>query len=120
MYIETSSKIHGKDVIVSWERTDIIQIRNITFCYNKYSTSTGNSLISMGRFKIQLLIEDNTWSTRYNIPKQNRYSDSSTDWTLVSLDFTVKKYDFKFFYNQTDTLLAGMCFSNIKIFLSVY
>ena len=33
----------------------------------------------MGRFGIHLLLEDNTWSTRYNIPKNDRYSDTSTD-----------------------------------------
>ena len=38
----------------------------------------------MGHFKIQVLLEDNTWSTRYNIPKNDRYADTSTDWTLVS------------------------------------
>ena len=37
----------------------------------------------MARFGIQLLLEDNTWSTRYNIPKNDRYSDSSTDWTKI-------------------------------------
>ena len=31
MYIETSSNNHGSNVFVSWERTDIIQISNITF-----------------------------------------------------------------------------------------
>ena len=38
----------------------------------------------MGRFRIQLLLTDNTWNTRYEIAKTDRYSDSSTDWTLVS------------------------------------
>ena len=38
----------------------------------------------MGRFRIQLLLEDNAWSTRYNIPKNDRYSDTSLDWTLFS------------------------------------
>ena len=38
MYIETSSNNHGHErVFVSWERTDIIQISNITFYYNRYS-----------------------------------------------------------------------------------
>ena len=45
----------------------------------------------MSRFRSQFLLEDNTWSTRYNIPKNDRYSDTSTDWTLVSLNVTVKK-----------------------------
>ena len=32
MFIETSSNNHGHErVFVSWERTDIIQITNITF-----------------------------------------------------------------------------------------
>ena len=37
MYIETSSNKHGSNVFVSWERTDIIQIINITFYYNRLS-----------------------------------------------------------------------------------
>ena len=45
----------------------------------------------MGRLRIQLLLEDNTWSTRYNILKNDRYSDSSTQWTKLSLNFVVKK-----------------------------
>ena len=30
----------------------------------------------MGRFRIQLLLEDNTWATRYKIPNVHRYSDT--------------------------------------------
>ena len=45
----------------------------------------------MGRSGIQLLL-DNTWSTRYNIPKNDRYSDTSTDWTLVNLNFSEEIY----------------------------
>ena len=68
MYIETSSFNHGDNVFVSFERTDIIQFTNITFCYNRFSISTNDSLKSMGCSRIQLLFEDNTWSTRYIIP----------------------------------------------------
>ena len=79
MYKETSSNNHGHEgVFVSWERTDIIQITNITFYYNRYSILTNDSKKSMGRFRIQLLLGDNTWSTRYNIPKNDRYSNAST------------------------------------------
>ena len=67
----------------------------------------------MGRFRIQLLLEDNTWSTRYNIPKNDRYSDSSTDWTKLSLNFTVESYGVKLVYDEIDTAHADMCFSNI-------
>ena len=120
-YIETSSNNHGHErVFVSFERTDIIQISNITFYYNRFSIITNDSLKSMGRFRIQLLLEDNTWSTRYNIPKNDRYSDSSTQWTLVNLNFTVENYGIKLIYDEIDTAHADMCFSNIIITYSVY
>ena len=100
MYIETSSNNHGHGrVFVSWERTDIIQISNILFSYNRFSILTNDSLKSMGRFRMQLLLEDGTWSTRYIIPKNDRYSDTSTDWTLVSLNFSVENHWIKLIYD---------------------
>ena len=39
MYIETSSNNHGSDVYCSWERIDLIHISNVTFYYNRFSTS---------------------------------------------------------------------------------
>ena len=42
----------------------------------------------MGRFRIQLLLEDNIWSTKFNIAKNDRYSDSSTQWIKLSLNFS--------------------------------
>ena len=74
----------------------------------------------MGWFRVQLLLADNTWSTRYNIPKNDRYSDTSTEWILVSLNFTVENFGIKLFYDQIDTTHADMCFSNITITHSVY
>ena len=67
MLIETSSNNFGSIfVFVSWERTDIIQMTNITFFYNRFSTSDVN-LRAKRRFRIQLLLEDNTWSAQYTI-----------------------------------------------------
>ena len=120
MYIETSFYNHDNNVFVSFERTDIIQITNITFYYNRFSILTNDSGKSMGRFRIQLLLEDNTWSTRYNIPKNDRYSDSSTDWTLLSLNFTVENYGINLIYDEVEKPHADMCFSNITITHSVY
>ena len=120
MYIETSSNNHGNNVFVNWERTDIIQISNITFYYNRFSILTNDSKKSMGSFRVQLLLEDNTWSTRYNIPKNDRFSNSSTQWTLVNLNFTVENYGIRLVYDQIDTPHADMCFSNITITHSVY
>ena len=120
MYIETSSNNHGPNVFVSWERTDIIQIINITFYYNRFSILPNDSLNSMGRFRIQLLLEDNTWSTQYTIAIITQYGDNSTDWTLLNLNFTVEIYGIRLYYDQIDTAHADMCFSNISITHSVY
>ena len=103
MYLETSSNNHGNNVFVSWERTDIIQISNITFYYNRFSIFINDSLKAMGRFRIQLLLEDNTWSTRYNLPKNDRYSHTSTQWTKLSLNFTEKNHGIKLIYDEIDS-----------------
>ena len=103
MYIETSSSNQGNNVFVSFERIDIIQISNITFYYTRFSFLTNDSLKSMGRFRIQFLVEDDTWSTRYNIAKNDRYSDTSTEWTLVSLNVTQANYGIKLIYDEIDT-----------------
>ena len=119
MYIETSSNINGNKVFVSLVRTDIIQITNISFYYNRFSSSD-NNLRGMGRFKIQLLLDDNTWSSQYTIAKKTQYSNNSTDWILLNLDFTIENYGIKLVNDQIDTAHADMCFSNITITHSVY
>ena len=80
IYTETSCKNHGNIVFVFFERTDFIQISDETnfglnISYNRFSILTNDSLKSMGRFRIQLLLPDNTWSTRYKIPKKGRYNN---------------------------------------------
>ena len=124
MYIETSGKNNnqnnnGSNVFVTLQRTDIIQITNITFYYNRFSISDDN-LRRMGRFRVQLLLEDDTWTTQYTINKNTQYSNTSTDWTLLNLDFTVENYGIKLIYDQIVSPHADMCFSNITITQSVY
>ena len=120
-YIETSGANSGSHIVYcSWERTDIIQITNITFYYNRYSILTDNNKKSMGRLQIQLLLENNTWSTQYTIPKNSQYTDSPTEWKLLNIDFTVENYGIKMVYDQIDTAHADMSFSNITITHSVY
>ena len=70
MYIETSTNNYGENVFVSIERTDIIQISYITFYYNRFSIITNDDIKSMGQFKIQLLLGNNTWTTQYTIEKK--------------------------------------------------
>ena len=74
----------------------------------------------MGRSRLQLLLEDNIWSTQNTIPKNEQYTNTSTDWTLLNLDFTVENYGIKLILDQIDTALSHMCFSNITITHSVY
>ena len=121
MYIETSGSNSGSHVIYcSWERTDIIQITNITFYYNRHSILINDNKKSMGRLQIQLLLDNNTWSTQYTIPKNTQYTDSPTEWKLLNIDFSVENYGIKMVYDQIDTPHADMCFSNIAITHSVY
>ena len=56
----------------------------------------------MGRFRIHMSLADNTWSTRYDVPKNDRYSATSTQWTKLSLIFTLEKYGIKSIYGQID------------------
>ena len=120
MYIETSSNIHGSDnIFVSTERTDIIQNSNITFKYSGFSILDNEAKNSMGRFRIQLLLEDDTWCTRYKIPKKHRCNTLSTDWTSISLNFTIQNYGIKLIYDQIVTPNADICFSNLTITHSV-
>ena len=63
MYVQSSeNNLEANHISVSWERSDFILISNTKFYYNRFSTSDQN-LRGMGRFKIQLLLEDKTWST---------------------------------------------------------
>ena len=119
MYIESSSNNSGPYTYVILTRTDIIQISNITFYYNRYS-STDENLRSMGRFRIELLKDNNSWETQYTIEKNTQYSLTSTEWTLLSLDFANENYGIRLVYDRIDTAHADMCFSNITITHSVY
>ena len=82
MYIESSGANHGYDhIFCSFERTDIIQITNISFYYNRFSISDPD-LRAMGRFRIQLLLDNNIWTTQYTIEKNTHFSESDSDWNL--------------------------------------
>ena len=74
----------------------------------------------MGGFRIQLLLDDNIWTTQYTIGENEDYSDNSTDWTLLNLDFTIENYGIKLIYDKIDNAHADMCFSNITLTHSVY
>ena len=74
----------------------------------------------MSRVRIQLLLAKNTWITIYNIPEKDQYSDTSTQWKKLSLNFTVENYGIKFLYDKVDSAHADMCFISSTITQSVY
>ena len=119
MYIETSSNNNGDYTYVRLIRTDIIQISNISFYYNRFSSSDEN-LRAMGRFRIDILLDNNTWINKYIIEKNSQYSNTSKEWSLLSLDFTEENYGIRLIYDRIDTAHADMCFSDITITHSVY
>ena len=80
MYIESSCINHGQGkVFASSGRTDIIQITNIAFYYEKFSILNDDSQDSMGSCRIRLLLQDKTWSTQYTFAKTTQYRENSTD-----------------------------------------
>ena len=119
MYFETSGHNNGDYTYVRLIRTDIIQITNITFYYNRFSSSDEN-LRAMGRFRIDILKDNNTWETQYTIAKNKGYSNTSTEWTLLNLDFTIENYGIRLLYDRIASPHADMCFSDITITHSVY
>ena len=76
----------------------------------------------MGRFRIQLLLEDNSWSTQYTIAKKSNYSKSPTEFRMefVKFRFYCGKYCIKVICDEIDTAHADMCFSIITLTHSVY
>ena len=61
----------------------------------------------MSRFRIQLLLEDNTWSTKFHTGRNSNYSSSSTDWSLLNLDLYLLEQNEKyldFFKNQEESI----------------
>ena len=74
----------------------------------------------MGRFRIQILLEDNSWSTIHNINKDSQNSNGSTVWHFFDLDITQENYGAKFIFDQIPTAHSDMKFSNIILFHSVY
>ena len=105
--------------LLLFEITENIQFSKFSFYYNRLSISANDSIKPMGNFGIKLLVGDKTSSTRNNIPKNNRYSNSSTQWTMVSVISGMEIHEMKLNKDQIDIPHADMCFSSISITHSV-
>ena len=114
MYLESSGNNIGNNTYVRLIRTDIIQITNISFYYNRFSIS-GESLRAIPRFRIQILLETGNWENKYTIEKNSQFSNSSTEWTHLSLDFTQKNYGIQLIFDRISSAHADMSLSNISI-----
>ena len=91
MFIEASQKILcNENVFVSFEKTSIVQIENVSFQNHRLSSLLNASCKFLGIIRNQVFLKDNTWSIRYIIPEEDRYGNSSTLWTLESLSFTLE------------------------------
>ena len=119
MYLESSGVNNGVSTFLILTRTDIIQITNISFYYNRFSISDEN-LKAMPRFRIQILLENDTWENKYTIEKNSQYSETSTEWTYLSLDFTQENYGIRLLFDRIDSAHADMCISNISITHTLY
>ena len=73
----------------------------------------------MRLFEIQLFSSDNTWSNRCNVPKTDRYSNTQTQWTKLSLYFILENYGIKLLFDEIDSAHFDMFFGNISKLLSV-
>ena len=122
MYIETSANNHNSsndNVFISFERTDIIDISNITFYYNRFSTSAADKR-NMGKLEIQLL-RNSVWETEYTIDKDTNFSALSTDWTLFNMNIVSQpNYGIKLVYSGINSAHADMCFRDISITQSIF
>ena len=73
----------------------------------------------MAGLRTQFIIPIGHWYSKFIVAKTTNYSTISTDWNLVNIDFTEKKYGVKILYDELDSALADMCFSNNLIIPSV-
>ena len=66
----------------------------------------------MVHYRNQLLLSDNTWNIRYKRTKNDPHYNSSTDWALVILNFTVGNYGNRLIYDEIETAHGDLSLSN--------
>ena len=89
VYTETNGINTGDgNAFVSFEITDIIPVRKLTFYYCKFLILTNDRIRFMGRLRIQIVPPDGHWHTNYLNDKLTIRSATSTDLIILNLDFT--------------------------------
>ena len=74
---------------------------------------------SMGRFQIQILLQDAQWHSKRINDKTTNYCATSEEWDIQNLDFRESNFCRKSSL-WSDRQLADMCFINIKTKYSVF
>ena len=72
----------------------------------------------MGRFRSQPLSSDNSWSFRYNIPENDRCSNSSGQRKQVSSYIKIENYGIKVVYDQIHKQHDHMYFCDISMIMN--
>ena len=122
MYVECSGNNYNSandDAFVSFERTDIIHISNITLYYNRYSISDPLKR-RMGKLENQLL-RNGSWQREFTIEKDTNFNALSTDWTLLNLNIISQpNYGIKLVCSGINSAHADMCFCDIIITHTIF
>ena len=110
MFVDTDTlgKKYSQIFFLSFERTDNIQIRNMTLHYNGLSASNRKS---MEKFRKQIILLNGQELSNYMNDKNTNYNVISGEWTLKILNFTKTKYGTKVIYDQLDKTLVDPRFS---------
>ena len=111
--LKSSGSNSGEGVFCSWERTDLHNISNVTFYYNRFSTSN-ESLRNRGRFRIEIL-KNNNWETIFTTAQNEGFTESATEWELINLDNTEKNYGIKMIIDEITSVLTAIWDSVIFI-----
>ena len=69
----------------------------------------------MPRFRIDILLENDTWENIFTIEKNTQFSTESTEWTNLNLDITKEIYGIRMIFDRIDSAHADMGISNIAI-----
>ena len=122
MYLETSGNNYNgsnDNVFVSFERTHIIHISNMTFYHNRFSTSKPNKR-GMGILEVQLII-NGSWETEFTIEEDKNFSTLSTDWTFLNMNIVSQpNYGKKVFCSGVNISHADMVFSEFNITQTIF
>ena len=79
-----------------------------------------SNLEPKGSYRIPILLPKSRWPSNCKIAENTKYTNTSTKWTSLKIDFTQANYGIELLYDGTDLILADVSFSSIMITRFVY